>query len=187
MTTDPLQFIHQSLVDLWVDQYSDLLYRYAWVRVRNLQAAEELVEQTLQFALESYANDKDQLSLQNKLTHILKKKLIVYFKAQAKVTDLEVEWVECFENRSSLSKSETIFFENIQENKTFQMKMNSCLLRLPLQLQQIIILREGDAFSTRELCEIFGLTPNLLWVTLHRIRYQLKKCLIKNETYSKNN
>ena len=41
-------------------------------------------------------------------------------------------------------------------------------------------MREADEVESEEICKVFNLTATNLWVTLHRIRNQLKNCLEKN-------
>ncbi len=41
--------------DSWVDQHGDFLYRYALLRVRHPEVAEDLVQETLFAAVRTYA------------------------------------------------------------------------------------------------------------------------------------
>ena len=47
---------------------------------------------------------------------------------------------------------------------------------------QAFALRELEGLSTEEICKKLKLTPNNLWVILHRARKQLKSCLELNWT-----
>ena len=52
-----------------------------------------------------------------------------------------------------------------------------CIDGMKDNLAQAFVLREIDGLSTEEICKQLNLTPNNLWVILHRARKQLKICL----------
>ena len=41
-------------------------------------------------------------------------------------------------------------------------------------------LREVDGLGSEEICEMFGVTTNNLWVMLHRARLHLRRCIELN-------
>jgi hypothetical protein len=53
----------------------------------------------------------------------------------------------------------------------------SCLSRLPHKVAQVFRLREIDDVSSEEICKDLGVSPNNLWVMLHRARMGLRRCL----------
>jgi RNA polymerase sigma-70 factor (ECF subfamily) len=57
-----------------------------------------------------------------------------------------------------------------------------CLSHLNENMGQAFALRELEGLSTEEICKQLKLTPNNLWVILHRARKQLKSCLESNWT-----
>jgi RNA polymerase sigma factor (sigma-70 family) len=76
----------------WVDECSDCLYRYAIMRVRHHEVAEDLVQETFFAAIRTYANFRGSSSERNWLCSILKNKIFDYFRKLAQevsFTDLE--------------------------------------------------------------------------------------------------
>ena len=59
----------------------------------------------------------------------------------------------------------------------FQTVLGDCLARLPEKTAHVFLLREMDGVPTDELCKEMGLSPNNLWVMLHRGRMALRRCL----------
>jgi len=56
----------QNIVsDLWVEQYVDILYRFALARVQNPTIAEDLVQETFVAALKSHGTFRNQSSHQS--------------------------------------------------------------------------------------------------------------------------
>ena len=63
------------------------------------------------------------------------------------------------------------------EQKEFWAVFQSCLGGLQDLQHTAFVLKEVDGQSTEEVCKELDISPNYLWVTIHRAREQLKKCL----------
>ena len=72
--------------------------------------------------------------------------------------------------------------KNAFERKEFMQVFYDCLSGLNDSMGQAFALRELEGLSTEEICKKLKLTPNNLWVILHRARKQLKSCLELNWT-----
>jgi RNA polymerase sigma-70 factor, ECF subfamily len=76
----------------WVDDHGDCLYRYALLRVRRPEVAEDLVQETLYAAVRSYGNFQGKSSERTWLCGILKNKICDHFRKlgrETNFTDLE--------------------------------------------------------------------------------------------------
>jgi RNA polymerase sigma-70 factor (ECF subfamily) len=62
-------------------------------------------------------------------------------------------------------------------SKEFQEVFKGCLSRLPDRVAQVLLLRAIDCVPSEEICKDLGLSPNNLWVMLHRARMGLRRCL----------
>ena len=62
-------------------------------------------------------------------------------------------------------------------SKEFQGVLKGCLSRLPDKVAQVFLLREIDGVPSAEICKDLGVSPNNLWVMLHRGRMGLRRCL----------
>ena len=77
----------------WVDEHGDCLYRYALVRVRTPEVAEDLVQETLLVAVRSQDKFAGRSSQRSWLVGILKNKIVDHYRKlcwETSFTDLEV-------------------------------------------------------------------------------------------------
>ncbi len=82
----------------WVDEHGDCLYRYALVRVRSPEIAEDLVQETLLVAVRSHDRFAGRSSQRSWLVGILKNKIVDYYRKlgrETAFTDLEFLGDEC--------------------------------------------------------------------------------------------
>jgi len=170
----------------WLDSHGDYLYRYALVRVREAVAAEDLVQETLLAAVGCYQANAGRSSERTWLVGIMKHKIIDYFrrtarKAQFQLTgEDEFEW---FEESGPLprhwrkERGPARWADHTLESREFWETLENCLSKLPQQMSIAFTLREIDGLTVNEICEILNITPNNLWVLLHRSRIKLRHLL----------
>jgi RNA polymerase sigma factor (sigma-70 family) len=82
----------------WVDDHGDCLYRYALVRVRRPEPAEDLVQETLLAAVRLLQKFAGYSSERSWLVGILKNKIVDYYRKlgrETSFTDLEFLNDEC--------------------------------------------------------------------------------------------
>jgi RNA polymerase sigma-70 factor (TIGR02943 family) len=170
----------------WVDRHGDVLFRYALSRLRDPDAAEEVVQETFVAGLRA----KDQYTGAGAegawLMGILKRKVI-----------------DCVRRRNrpdagrgtepGEDPSETLFDEKgnwrldpritgrrpeaLLEREEFWQVFRGCLNDLPQRQADVFSLREVDDLSSESICKELQITPSNLWVLLHRARLRLMKCM----------
>ena len=172
----------------WLDCHGDYLFRYALVRVREATLAEDLLQETLLAAVGSYQGHAGRSSERTWLVGIMKHKVIDYFRrvarnAQLSLTAEDDEDIECFEMsgpwRGHWRKDQapTRWPIHVLESRDFWRTLEQCLSQLPQQMSIAFTLREIDGLTSTEICEILNITPNNLWVLLHRGRNKLRHLL----------
>ena len=62
-------------------------------------------------------------------------------------------------------------------SKEFQEVFKGCLSGLPDKIARAYLMREIDGVSSVEICKDLNVSPNNLWVMLHRARMGLRRCL----------
>jgi RNA polymerase sigma-70 factor (ECF subfamily) len=67
--------------------------------------------------------------------------------------------------------------QEVLVSKEFQEVLKCCLSRLPDKVAQVFVLREIDGVSSEKICKDLRVSPNNVWVMLHRARMGLRRCL----------
>ncbi len=176
-----------STPDQWLDLHGDILYRYAFARVRVPEIAEDLVQETLLGALKANAGYAGEASERTWLIGILKHKIIDHFRkaSREKTQGFADQFSEDANNDyfdrqggwqidlSSWSKPDVSL-----EQEQFIDILQHCIDRLPTKMAQLFMLRELDGMASEDICKMMSIsTLNNFWVILSRARLQLRHCL----------
>jgi len=76
---------------IWVDEYGNFLYAYAFSRVRDESVAEDLVQETLLAAMQSQNKFEAKSAEKTWLCGILKHKIVDYFRKSSREVELTDE------------------------------------------------------------------------------------------------
>ena len=175
----------------WVDEHGDVLYRYALVRVRKPELAQDLVQETFLSALRGYEKFAGQSSVRSWLCGILKHKICDHYRKlgrETSFTDLEFLQNECAEkfvpegywvhmNGPKEWKPEA---DEVMHRDEFWQTMRDCLSKLPERSAAVFMMREMDEIQSKEICTTLSISESNLWVMLHRARMALRECLATN-------
>ncbi|MFH0753478.1 MAG: sigma-70 family RNA polymerase sigma factor [Candidatus Omnitrophota bacterium] len=182
-----------SLADTWVDQHGDYLFRYAMMRLRNTDLAENLVQETFLAALKGKASFSGRSSERTWMVGILKHKIIDHYRKDFRerpVTDLQSlardeeqtidQFYDAMENPRKYPKDWMPDQQAVLQSKEFWVVLHGCMEKLPKTTAHAFAMRELDDMETSAICKELGITPTNLWVMLHRARLQLRECLERN-------
>lgn len=170
----------------WVNEYGNLLYHFALVRVQDKGVAEDLVQETLLAALKDLHHFKGLSSEKTWLLGILKHKTMDYFRRKNReipVEDMDAAGGDAFgwfdvkgrwKDRPPKWKTDP---SDLYEQSEFMKIFNHCRAGLSARLSVAFTLREIDGLSTKEICKVLNITANNLWVSLYRARNGMKHCL----------
>lgn len=179
----------------WVDEYGDYLFRYALVRLRNESLAEDMVQETFLAALKSPGTFAGKSAPKSWLVGILKNKIFDHYRKASRetsFTDMDFLHDEQSERfiPDGLFKGGWIHELGPVEwqanpgsdldGQEFWKVFHDCSGKLPKNISHAFLLREVDDVSTEEICALLHITPNNLWVMLHRARMALRGCLEAN-------
>ena len=172
----------------WVDEHGDYLFRYALTRVRQRQAAEDMVQETFLAALQAADRFRNTASERTWLVSILKHKIIDHMRRrppEQPVSDLgscDKTVDELFDRAGKWKKAVkrvpgpgAVF-----ERQEFWEAFARCLGKLPERLARAFVLREVDELDSAAVCDVLHISANNLWVMLHRARVGLWRCLETN-------
>ncbi|MBL9174889.1 MAG: sigma-70 family RNA polymerase sigma factor [Verrucomicrobiales bacterium] len=184
---------HDLNPERWVDDHGDYLFHYALSRLRDRARAEDFVQEALLAALRSTDRYLGRSCERSWLTGILKHKLLDHFRKAGRETnfsDLEFygeEEGKTFENQAfpdhwnaACAPTEWEEAGAALDREEFWRVFHRCSGKLPERVARVFLLREVDDISSEEICRTLNISPNNLWVMLHRARLALRRCLEMN-------
>jgi RNA polymerase sigma-70 factor (ECF subfamily) len=177
--------------EVWLDEHGDVLYRYALIRVRKPEVAQDLVQETFLSAIRGYAKFAGGSTVRSWLCGILKHKICDYYRKlgrETSFTDMEFLADECGEKfvpegfwvHMTGPKEWRPDPDEVMHRGEFWQTMRDCLGKLPERVAAVFMLREMDDVASKEICRMLSISENNLWVMLHRARMALRECLALN-------
>ena len=176
----------------WIDEHGDTLFRFAYSRLRDETAAEDLVQETMLSAIQSLEKFGGKSSERTWLIGILKHKLIDHYRKNSKQVqfteeDSDLSDLDGFFSRPDKWDGHWVIAlrpvdpeqspDQVMENSEFWEVMNRCLSALPERVASVFALHEMDGMSSEDICNALGLSANNFWVIMHRARMQLRRCI----------
>ncbi len=163
------------------------MYRFALVRVKDHDVAEEVVQSAMVAALHSQKSFQGRSSEKSWLFGVLKHKIMDHFRAVKKFQPYDLSsdddrdpYERGFDktgHRRIPVNHWNLDPEKAAQNSQLVDALSQCMDKLSDKYRRIFVLREVDGVSSEEICKEFNIQPTNLWVMLHRARNQLKKCL----------
>jgi len=170
---------------MWVDEFGDFFFRYAVSRLRDVNSAEDVVQQTFLAGLKHVDQYSGKGSMQGWLLGILKRKIIDFVRERRRTiqqADDEADnpFDRMFDRKGRWTKeSASIIRQPMDslEREEFWPIFRQCLAGLPPRQADVFALREMDDLSTEVICKELSISPSNLWVLLHRARLRLAICI----------
>ena len=161
------------------------LLRYASLQLRDRQAAEDAVQDTLVAALAGEAGFAGRSNLRTWLTGILKHKIVDAIRRSSREATLlppqpdAAEFDALFDDSGHWCEMPSNWGDPDATlgQKQFFAALEECLARLPAKTAEAFLMREHLGFETGEICKELGVTPTHCWVLLYRARMALRECL----------
>jgi RNA polymerase sigma-70 factor (TIGR02943 family) len=172
--------------ELWVDEYGDYLYRYAYSRLREANAAEEVVQETFLAGLRFREQFSGRGSERGWLLGILKRKLVDFVRMRAKheqATPYEDEndpSAQLFDEQGHWRKDamrwSTTPDQHVEARELWEV-VQHCLGNLPSGQADVFVLSVMEEMESEEICSELEISSANLWTRLHRARLGLAKCV----------
>jgi len=169
----------------WVDQYADVLFNYANVRLNDADLSKDLVQDTFISALKALDNFQQKSSVKTWLFSILKRKIIDHWRRQESRKTNPMSYFNAsgakkggfLEGHSPQGKLAEV--EQEIENDELRDALAKCIGTLPVKWKGIVIDKLVEEKESEEVCNDHDITASNLWVIIHRAKVQLRDCLEK--------
>ena len=175
----------------WVDEHGDYLYRYAYMRLRDPDVAEDALQETLLAALKARERFSGKSTERTWLVGILKHKITDYLRTKFREQpisefDLEEEgksFNDLFDRfdhwKQGIGNWETNPAELLKNDQFWQV-LEKCVENLPKRHAQIFTMRVMEELDSDEICKVSNISTTNLNVILHRARVKIRSCLDEN-------
>src|SRR5213080_995873 len=174
-----------------LDTHRRYLLRVAQLQLRDVDLAEDVVQETLVAALAAQSGFTGKSSVKTWLTGILKHKIVDAVRHKQRQPIIEAS----FDEETELDDFDPLFKdngvwkaapadwgdpENALTRRQFCDVMEICLEKLPANTARVFMMREVMELESDEICKELTITANNLWVILYRARMALRECLEQN-------
>lgn len=170
--------------ELWVDEYGDYLYRYAYSRLRNTSSAEEAVQETFVAGVRYQHQYQGTGSERGWLLTILKRKIVDHVRARSRRNeepgfDQHDPTTMLFDENGRWRKGVLPDLSPDQDMQARELRqiVRDCLESLPQGQADVFMLSVMEEVDSDEICRQLDITPSNFWVRLHRARLGLAKCV----------
>ena len=180
----------RSIVEYWVNQFSDELYSWAFFKTSSKEVAEDLVQDTFLSAFYKIDSFEGKSQPKTWLFSILNNKVIDHYRLSARTTKKNFSLTEnsgneisdglfnnngCWEsnNFNAIWDQEEELLDNPEFNTIFE----KCMDELPPKWKLAITYKYLTEKKTTEICQELEITASNYWQIVHRSKLLLKKCL----------
>ncbi len=171
----------------WVDRYGDFLYRYALARVQRPNLAEDLVQDALLAGIQRFDDYKGRGDQRAWLAAILRHKILDYFRAQSRrnrkriAVPPDADISEKLFDESGNWRAGALRWgtrpDSTVQLREFMQVIQACLKTLPPNHATAFTLSVMEQMDRAQVCELLEITPENLWIRLHRARLALAHCV----------
>jgi RNA polymerase sigma-70 factor (ECF subfamily) len=172
-------------IDRLVKQHARTLYLYALTRIGKENLAEDIVQETLLAALQSWQSFDGNSSERTWLIGILRHKILDFFRRQHKHQSIdEHSWQKQYFDKAGHWKDKLVNWkanpQTLLESAEFRKVLLDCIRELSKIMARAFVMREIEGMKSEEICKHLDISQTNLWVRLHRARLQLRRCLEVN-------
>lgn len=171
--------------DRWIGEHCDVLWRFALSRTRSRDAAEEVVQETLLAAIESYPRFAGDSSERTWLLGIAAHKIADRQRRAARTARREMSardnrQDDLFTQRGAWREPPvawSVAGTSSEERREVLAILERCLDELPPSLGEPVWLRDLLGVPSEHVCKALGVTATNVWTRVHRARSALRLCV----------
>lgn len=149
-----------------VDKYSDGLYRFILKNIKDQNIARDIVQDSFE-------------KLWRKVNDVSYEKVKSYLFTTAYHTMIDA--IRKDKNMENIDKVNPDHYSQVQQHSDLQKVLHEALDRLPEIQRSVILLRDYEGYSYREIAEITGLNETQVKVYIYRGRVFLRSYIVSME------
>ena len=173
--------------DRWVEQHGEAMRAYAMGRVRDPEAAADLVQEAYAAAIKSAPNFQGRSTERTWLIGILKNKVLDHFRRQSRdarffaapPADDAEGGTDPLERAAFEREDWDSAADRVLGRKEFWEALQGGLARLPERSAEAFVRCEIDGDAGADVSRDLDVTPENLWVIRHRARKALREALVE--------
>jgi RNA polymerase sigma-70 factor (ECF subfamily) len=178
-------------IRLEFEEHRRYLFKFAMLQIRDHDAVEDLVQETMVAALAAADGFSGKSSVRTWLTGILLHKVVDFRRRAGRRQSVSID---ALNEDGGADQVDALFKENgrYQElprdwgdpeqalsQRRFLEALEKCVEGLPETAAQVFLLREMMGLSTAEVCSELGVSSTNCSVLLYRARMRLRECMEK--------
>lgn len=168
----------------WVETHGDYLFNFAIGQVRDMNVAEDLVQETFLAALKSQNRFSGRSSERTWLVGILRHKIYDHLRKTCRERAVRVEPLPAHHDDGDTLDESMAWIHQIAAESTspskrielaeFREHLEKAMGKLPPRIAQVFQLYSVEERPNHEVCQRLNISESNLWVMLHRARKQLR-------------
>ncbi len=187
---DTINSDSKTILENWVNEYSDALYSWAFYKTSSKETAEDLVQDTFLAAFNKLDSFKGKSQPKTWLFSILNNKVIDHYRLSAKTTKQTIslseekgyEISDGFFDENENWKSNAIHpiwnqDQELLDDPNFNNVMQLCMDDLPQNWKYAVTSKYLTDKDANDICQYLNITVSNYWQIIHRAKLVLKKCL----------
>ncbi|MBP2077826.1 RNA polymerase sigma factor SigX [Oceanobacillus polygoni] len=169
----------KTVFDKFYDSYHQDLFQYVFYMVKDIETAEDLVQEIYIKVLKSYDNFKGESSEKTWLFSIARHVTYDYFRSLKRKRNRILEFFD-WNEKGELIPDKNELPEEIAEKNDQIKRVYTYLNHCTLDQRNVIILRYLQSFSIQETAEILNFTVSKVKTTQHRALKTLRKAILED-------
>ncbi len=168
----------------WLKHYGDYLFNFAVGQVRDVNVAEDLVQETFLAAIKAQDNFGGKSSERTWLVSILRHKIYDHLRRVCRERPVRHDPLPARGDEEAWDQSvlwlhdvsaECVSPSRRMELNEFREALEMALGKLPPRLAQVFQMYEIEEQPNKHVCDKLNISESNLWVMLHRARKQLRR------------
>lgn len=148
--------------------HCDRIFKYALSVTKEVTAAEDIMQQTLEKAWTRLSQLRDRKKAKAWVFQIARNEIRLHFREEKKQWSGEAAFQELLREASEQEMNPEILHLEEQQSREEKIQLAQAIERLPEKYREILMLWSQGNLSEKEISEVLGMNYSTVRVTIHR-------------------